>query len=465
MSELRCGCEKSTDLDVFCMKCIKGVSPVALFSGIAFFALFVVYLLTCIIYPGYSTSFYVFAILGVLFCVIIISVLKVRPLEMLMFLAAFLSVYAFCIINHSECPSIIIEVRSKIETIGLVAISAPIVLAIIFGFIDASKYQKYGNGSLWIVSWGLFILLLSLISFVSEQIPFLDTNEGTFFDIVPFANWFLIYYKTVYAFLILIAIFYSLIKTFEYNEKFTDKSESNNTSTSNNDRLLNTLLAIFYKAPKTGFEFFGRAISRFFSLTLVALINLLANTAIRTFLLVVRLLKTALVIFLCYVLLYSISEYSSEYIATLWSYNNTGEIFSSRWYYLISIVFIILSFLGIELVLILSSRKYRTGGSNEEPISIDFLKKAFLSSLIKPEVTSISYTTAWYLCGTVIAFWFNWACIFILRLSPADNLPLGGLMFYGTSILIIITLVVCYNIEKKKGNVSGIFEKNKEEGS
>ena len=187
------------------------------------------------------------------------------------------------------------------------------------------------------------------------------------------------------------------------------------------------------------------------------------NTGIRIFLLSIRLAKTGLIILLCYGLLNFVFVYSSEYIATLWKFDNEGAVavFSSVWDYLLIIGFIVLSFLGIELILVFSSRKYKNVFF-EKTISLNFLKQALASQLVKPEVSSINYTTAWYLFGTILAFWVNWAFIFALRLSPADNLPLGGLLFYGTSILFIIIAIVCFKIEDEEGRTLVFWMKNRD---
>lgn len=449
---LQCGHKADCDLDTICPECgrsflTRPYIPYLFISGI----LLVIYYLR-----PYSFKDLISPVFWIVSWFVLTIILRKRPNELSKALMLIIPTMLIWAITRENPPHYFIGIDRILFIASIILISIPIVGSISLGFQDAVHMSKLNKGSYWIVlsvfiSLGLTLLYYSFPTII-DLIPFPDIRDVL--DNVYYYLEIIYKYRSALVAIVLglvtvISISVSLIKELKvksFNIPNT-QSQSNASPFSVIVKSIENLSIIFLGAIRTA----GDLVRQILVIIFEEVFALIRDTFMRTVLIILRLVRTTIIIILS-IFLYNSIDNIVDLIQMLWNSESFWTTSFTGWFFFL--INCIVFFVIIWLMSMITYRKWKE--FNGQSFSLSRAFASFFGS--KREVLiayrSITISTIMHLFFFTLAFLATWLIInpvhYLFNLKYPE--PLGFLFAFSIGLIIlfgIIKLIFNKAIQKK----------------
>lgn len=450
---LQCGHKADCDLDTICPECgrsflTRPYIPYLLIAGI----LLVIYYLR-----PYSFKDLISLVFWIVSWFIFTIILRKRPNELRISLMLIIPTMVIWAVTRENPPYYFIRIDRILFVASIILISIPIVGSISLGFQDAVHMNKLNKGSYWIVlsvfiSLGLTLLYYSFPTII-DLIPFPDiknvlNNVYYYLEIIYKYRSALV--TIVLGLVTVISISVSLIKELKVKSFNIPNTQSQSNSSPFNVivKSIENLSIIILGAFRTA----GDLVRQILVIIFEEVFALIRDTFIRTVLIILRLVRTSIIISLA-IFLYNSVDNIADFIQLLWNSESFWTTSFTGW--LSFLIDCTVFFIIIWLMSMITYRKWKEFNSQSFSLSRSFL--SFFGS--KREVLiayrSITISTIMYLFFFTLAVLATWLIInpvyYLFNLKYSD--PFGFLFAFSVGSIIlfgIIKLVFKKSIQNKQ---------------
>jgi len=439
--KLNCGHTADCDLDTICPKCGRSFMrrpyiPYLLIS----LSLLIIYYLRPINFEDLLLP-----VFGIGVWLIIIFILRNRPNELTKALMILIPTMIITSFIDKNAPIYLVDFEKALIIISIVVISIPVVSSINLGFQDAMYLNKLNKGSFWIVlsmfiSLGLTILYYTLPIII--ELAEIELIKNVLNEIYYYLEIIYKYRSAIVAVILglvtIVSISASLIKELKV-KPFTFPNSKKSTGTSPIDIILTSMENVF-KIIGGGIMTAGNLVRQILVIIFEQVFALIRDTIIRTFLILLRLIRTTILVILSvfiYRIIHNIVLFSGELWSSgnLWTSSINGWISFTLNCALLPIV--------LWLLTMLSYRKWKE--FNSSPFSINRTLSSFFGSKTEVLVAyrSLTISIIMNLFFFSLSFLATWLVInpvhYLFYLNYPE--PLGFLFILSVSTILIFGII------------------------
>lgn len=398
---LQCGHSAATDVDIICPQCGR--------SFIAYPYIPYLLILGYILLTYYWRKFQFSDLLLPLFIIMLITyfscILRNRNEELSKTLMLCMPPVFIWIILHGQLPIYIKGIEEIILVLSFIVVVIPIMSSIALGFNDAVNMNGINKGSYWVVISIFISLTITILHFIFPSILALNLPSWISSILSKINNFVEIIYKYRIAFVAIvlclisiISISVSLIRELRNRRRDHTKPEYNQEYNYPINAFFNSIADAIKTASDFVVQILGIIVEEVFSL--------FKDTFFRTILILIRLIRPFVLIFLSVILAVSVLKIVG-FMGILWNSNGFWSAPFLEW--IIFLVFTLLSCVVLWLTMIVAYKKWRD--NSKKTITLQDAFVACLGNKTNNEeayyesITISTYMYIFFYCLTFLGAW------------------------------------------------------------